>query len=193
MVTLGQVSVDQVVVRVALMVKMDQIAMAVMVLMDGRSTNVSLASTDLTSMSGGIGGQGGRSNSSIYVGSGGGGGGGAIAIVANNIVIDGSILVGGGVKTTTYQTSGHGGSGVIWLRGSEVSITGSISATSYCTECEGEIRIDGHNILYPSTEYQAGVNTDLPSVYSLYQDSSGVISFENNSTNAVNIDLRYIT
>ena len=61
------------------------------------------------------------------------------AIVANNIVVDGEIFVGGGVRGTSITDSGHGGSGVIWLRGSEVSITGSISATSQCTECEGEI------------------------------------------------------
>ena len=158
----------------------------------GGSTNVSLASTDVTSISGGTGGQGGRSGSSVYVGSGGGGGGGAVAIVANSIVVDGSILVGGGARGTTHQSSGHGGSGVIWLRGSEVSITGSIDATSYCTQCEGEIRIDARNIDYPSTDYAAGIYRDLPSVYALYQDSTGVISFDNNSTNAVNVDIRYI-
>ena len=107
----------------------------------GGSTNVSLASTDVTGISGGTGGQGGRSGSNAYIGSGGGGGGGAVAIVANSIVIDGSILVGGGARGTAYQSSGHGGSGVIWLRGSEVSITGSIDATSYCTQCEGEIQL----------------------------------------------------
>ena len=53
-------------------------------------------------------------------------------------------------------------------------------------------RIDARNIDYPSTEYAAGTYRDLPSVYALYQDSTGVISFDNNSTNAVNVDIRYI-
>ena len=158
----------------------------------GGSTNVSLASTDLTGLTAGAGGTGGRSGNTYYLGSGGGGGGGSIVIIANNIRIDGEILVDGGARGTVNMAGGHGGSGVIWLRAPEVRIAGSLSSYSPCSSCRGEIRIDSHNIIYPSTDYVAGTAADLPQEYSLYQDNTGIIYFENNSTNSINFDLRYI-
>lgn len=144
----------------------------------------SLTSTDVTLISAG----GGGSGSTGVTAGGGGGGGGAIAIVARSILIDGEILSDAGCGGST--NGGAGGGGAIWLRAASVDVPGTVRAEA-CVGAVGDVRVDANGST-GVTGVTEGTTDGLPQPQALYQDTSGTITFENNTTTSMSVDMRHL-
>ena len=110
-----------------------------------------------------------------YPAAGGGAGGGILAIFGTNIDVSGSLTANGGRggSCPTVQ-GGNGSGGAVYLKATTANISGTITGAA--------IRVDSLELTAGAAlSFVTGATVGIPPLHQLYQPSSGIVEYRNNT------------